>query len=152
MQYNYTLRRIYATLVDYTLIFALDIFYIVMAGTHTDDGTYTVSGLPALIPVLFWFVYIVVAEHYLGGTLGHQLFKLKIVSRNGGNVTFGQTLKRRIFDAVEISWCFGLISWLIVKNSDQQQRLGDLIARTMVIGQDDPSMEPKFDFEQPQPK
>lgn len=147
MQYDYTSKRVYATLIDYTLLYALTIFYIVMAGTHTEDGTYSVTGLPALVPVLFWFVYIVIAEQYLGGTLGHQIFKLKVVSRDDRKITFGQTFVRRICDTVEISWCFGFIAWLLVKNTDHNQRLGDLVAKTMVIRQDDPSFEPKFDFE-----
>lgn len=134
-------------MIDYTLLYALTVFYIVMAGTHTEEGTYTVSGLPTLVPVLFWFVYIIIAEQYMGGTLGHQLLKLKIISRDGGRVSFGQTFMRRICDTLEIAWCFGFIAWLLVKNSSHNQRLGDMLAKTMVTGQDDPSFEPKFDFE-----
>jgi len=146
MQYSYTSKRVYATLIDYTLIFVLTVFYIIMAGTREEGGTYTVSGLPALIPVLFWFVYIVITEQYWGGTLGHQLFKLKIISRDGRNVTLGQTFVRRICDTVEISLCFGFIVWLLVKNTEHHQRLGDLLAKTVVVGENDPSLQPQFDF------
>ncbi|HMH21205.1 MAG TPA: RDD family protein, partial [Puia sp.] len=61
-------RRVSATLIDYTLVFALTIFFIIMAGTKDEEGTYTISGWPVFIPMLFWFLYFVIAEYYLEGT------------------------------------------------------------------------------------
>jgi uncharacterized RDD family membrane protein YckC len=143
----YTSRRVGATLIDYTLIFALTFYYIFEFGTINENGGHEVSGLPALVPVAFWFVYFIITESYMDGTLGHHIFKLKVVPESGKKLTFGQVFLRRICDALEIAWCFGLIAYLLVRNSDHNQRLGDLVAKTRVIGKEDPFTEVVFDFE-----
>ncbi|MHA4810127.1 RDD family protein [Flavitalea flava] len=148
MRYAYTSKRVGATLIDYTLFFALVIFYIVMVGTRDEEGVYRVTGIPALILFLFWFLYFVITEQYMDGTLGHQIFKLRVISRDGQPVTLGQTIIRRVCDALEISWCFGSIAFLLVKSTDQNQRLGDLLAKTRVIGKKDTAEEIKFEFEE----
>src|ERR1700733_3248653 len=133
---KYIDKRIVATLIDYVIIFGMTIFYIFQVGTPNSEGDYAVSGLPALIPGIFWFIYIVLAEQYLGGTFGHLLLKLKGVSINGRKITLTQTLKRRTSDILEISWCFGFVAYLLAKNTQSNQRLGDILAKTVVIGSD----------------
>jgi uncharacterized RDD family membrane protein YckC len=54
---------------------------------------------------------------------------------------------RRICDALEISWCFGFVAFLLVKSSPYNQRLGDMIAKTRVVGKEEPGPEVVFDFE-----
>lgn len=131
---KYIGKRVAATLIDYTLMFAIFIFMIYEFGHPNDEGGYTLSGWWNLIPISFWFVYFIITEYFLGGTLGHQLYKLKVVSVNNQPATFGQIALRRISDTLEISWCFGLIAYILVKNTPNNQRLGDLWAKTMVIG------------------
>jgi uncharacterized RDD family membrane protein YckC len=149
MKYPYIARRVWATVIDYTLIFFLSWSYIYLAGERQDDGKYVVNGLPALAPIAIWLVYFVIAERYLGGTFGHQLFKLKVVSMDGSGLFFGQVLVRRLCDALEIAWCFGLIAYLLVRATANNQRLGDLLAKTRVVGRNDsyPYMDVRFDFE-----
>jgi hypothetical protein len=48
---------------------------------------------------------------------------------------------------LEIVWCFGLIAWLLVRSTENHQRLGDLVAKTAVIGRDDTQTTIDFDFE-----
>jgi uncharacterized RDD family membrane protein YckC len=147
MEYPYTSQRIGATLIDYTLGYSLSFYYVFVAGTRNDNGGYEVSGLPALVPVAFWFIYFVITERFMGGTLGHHIFKLKVISLAGKDLTFGQVFLRRICDALEISWCFGFIAFLLVRSSAYNQRLGDQIAKTRVVGKDDTNLNVKFDFE-----
>jgi uncharacterized RDD family membrane protein YckC len=131
-----TSKRVKATLIDYTLMFGLFIYLIVELGYKNDEGGYTLSGWLNTIPLSIWFLYFPVAEYFLGGTLGHQLYKLKVISANYQPLTFYQVFLRRISDALEISWCFGLIAYILVKNTPHNQRLGDLWAKTLVIGSD----------------
>ena len=140
-------RRAAATLVDYTLVWAFSIFYIFEFGTRNETGGYTVSGWPAMVPVLFWFVFIVIAEQYVGGTIGHQLCRIKVESLIKEKITLWRTFQRRIVDCLEIAWCFGLIAFLLARNTKNNQRLGDILAKTCVIGKDDVYEELKFDFE-----
>ena len=52
-------------------------------GEPNDNGGKTVSGLPALIPMVFWFAWLIIPESLWGTTLGHSLNGLKIVSFSG---------------------------------------------------------------------
>lgn len=143
----YVNKRIYATIIDYTIIWAFTIFYVVEVGQPNDNGGYTVNGWPTLIPVLFWFLSIVISEYYLGGTIGHLIFKIKVESISDEKITLWRTFKRRIVDLLEIAWCFGLIAYLLARNTTNNQRLGDIIAKTCVIGKNDVNQEVVFDFE-----
>ncbi len=82
------------------------------------------------------------------GTLGHQIVGLKVLSQNNTKLTFGQILKRRIADIIEISWCFGFIAFIIAKGNENSQRLGDILAKTIVIGKSEQTEIPDFDFNQ----
>ena len=83
----------------------------------------------------------------MGGTMGHLICKIKVVSQTKERVTLWRTFKRRVMDALEIAWCFGLIAYLLAKNTQYNQRLGDILAKTCVIGKDDLFQEVQFDFE-----
>lgn len=146
MKYPYTGKRVAACLIDYTLIFALTYCYIRYFGEEDAEGSYHVRNLAVLPPIALWFVYFVVAETF-GGTLGHRIFRLKVVSRDSQEVTFGRILVRRLCDTLEISWCFGFIAFLLVKNTQYHQRLGDIVARTQVLGKEDLAPSVDFDFE-----
>ena len=65
----------------------------------------------------------------------------------GEKPTFLQAIQRRICDAVEISWCFGLIAFILVKNTQYHQRLGDIWAKTFVIDKDATLERNDFEFE-----
>lgn len=144
---RYILRRVVATVIDYLIVFAMTWFYTTTVGTEDEEGTYKVTGFLALLPFIFWCMYFIFCESYLGGTLGHLLFNLKVISINGRSPTLGQTILRRISDALEIVWCFGLIAFILVKSNAQAQRLGDMWAKTLVVGKDDQFVPGKFDFE-----
>jgi len=144
---HYISKRVTATFIDYTLTFALTFAYIYIVGQPDESGAHVVTGLPALVPVLFWFLYFIICETYLDGTLGHQLLKVKVMSADGKTPVFSQILLRRLADAIEIAWCFGLIAFVIVKSTPNSQRLGDIWAKTIVIGKNDTFPVPKFDFE-----
>jgi len=146
---QYINKRILATIIDYAIIFGLTYLYIVSFGSQTEDGSYVVSGAPALVPIIFWFIYIVIIEYFFNGTIGHMFFDLKVVSVEGSTITFIQILKRRFSDALEIVWCFGLIAFILVKNTQYNQRLGDIWAKTLIIGKNESNKKVKFEFEQP---
>ena len=133
---NILTKRIKATLIDYTVIFSITIFYYCMVVRQTSASEYSVSGFAVYIPALFWFFYFAVCESFFDGTLGYQIFKIKVATIKGLKPTFTQTLTRRLCDAIEISWCFGLIAFLIIFKNDTSQRLGDILAKTIVVSED----------------
>jgi uncharacterized RDD family membrane protein YckC len=144
---TYIGKRIAATLIDYFIVFGLTFVYIYQFGTPNNEGGYTVTGWLALVPIIFWFSYFIIAEAFLRGTLGHLIFDLKVVSIDSKEPSFGQIFLRRISDALEIAWCFGLIAFILVKNTQHNQRLGDIWAKTLVTGKNETFSNREFDFE-----
>jgi len=53
---------------------------------------------------------------------------------SGVPISFLQSLKRRVFDPIDLFVFFGLVGYLTVKNSDRHQRVGDIVAGTIVVG------------------
>ena len=130
-------NRVIATLIDYGIYLTFFMVYVYTYGTPNNEGGYTVSGMMALPVFISWFVYFPVVESIAGQTLGHLLTGIRVVAKSGEPVTFLQTLKRRIFDPIDILFFFGLIGFITVKNPEKHQRVGDLAAGTIVIGGED---------------
>ena len=108
-------------------------FYVFIFGSNNDEGVYSVSGIKALPVVLFWVLYFCVIESSLNATLGNYLVNLKPVDlKTENNVTFKQSLLRHLVDPIDMFF-FGIVAIIIIKNSDESQRLGDLLAKTKVI-------------------
>ncbi len=126
--------RILAGFIDYLIIYAFFFVYIYTFGAPDPDGGYSVNGLPALIPVLFWGIMTVGLEQLFGATIGNSITRLKPVSINGisKKVSLGQSLLRHLFDPIDMFF-FGLVGILTIQNSEKNQRVGDIVAKTIVI-------------------
>ncbi|WP_435263824.1 RDD family protein [Tenacibaculum sp. nBUS_03] len=136
-------NRIGAGIVDYLIICTFFIIYVYKFGKPNNEGGYTVNGLPALVPVLFWGIMTVGIEQWFGATLGNSLVGLKPVSIRKSidnstfsgteeKLTFGQSLKRHLLDPIDMFF-FGLIGIVTIKNTDRNQRLGDIWGNTIVV-------------------
>src|SRR5688572_24317726 len=126
-------QRVGASLIDYIIVVGFSFWFIMTFGEPNEEGGKTVQGFPALIPMIFWFCWFVLSERIFSKTLGHAVCGLKVISMDGSKPSFGQVLKRRLCDVVEISWCLGLIAFILVKNTQYRQRLGDIWAKTLVV-------------------
>ena len=127
-------RRFIAALVDYSIIYGFTFFIILTFGEPDTDGGYSLTGAPALIPILFWLVMTVGLEIVLGATTGNYLVGLKAIPLSGKNrkLTFGESIKRHLFDPIDMFF-FGLVAIITIKNTPKNQRVGDIWANTMVI-------------------
>ena len=127
-------RRFLAGLIDYSIIWTVSFLIIMILGTPNDEGTYELAGLPAIIPVLYWFLMIVVIESTFGATIGNTIMGLKPVPLNNHNskISFSQSLRRHLLDVVDMIF-FGIVGIVTIKNSEHHQRVGDIWAGTTVI-------------------
>ncbi len=127
-------NRFTAGLVDYIIIYVVTFFLAYTFGTPNNEGGYSLRGLSALIPVLFWLVMTVGFETQLGATLGNLLVGLKPISKNNPNrkLTFTESFKRHLLDPIDMFF-FGLVGIIAIKNTEMNQRLGDLWAETIVV-------------------
>ena len=127
-----TSGRIVATIIDYGLTFAATFFYVIQVGHQNEDGSYQISGLPALVPMIFWFIYFPIVESIFNMTLGHYLLNLKVVKTNGQPIDFSASFKRHLLDPIDI-FIFGIPAIISIGNTPKHQRLGDLWADTIVV-------------------
>ncbi|WP_349664402.1 RDD family protein [Cellulophaga lytica] len=127
-------NRFAAGLMDYIIIYAVTFFLIYTLGEPNDEGGYSLNGLPGLIPIAFWLIMTVGLEIGFGATLGNSLVGLKPIPKNGTNrkLTFGESFKRHLLDPIDMFF-FGLIGIITIKNTDKNQRLGDIWGNTIVV-------------------
>ena len=82
---------------------------------------------------LFWILYFCLIETSLNATLGNYFLNLKPVDiKTENNVTFKQSFLRHLVDPIDMFF-FGIVAIIIIKNSKESQRLGDLLGQTKVI-------------------
>ena len=134
---SHLLRRFTAAIIDYGVFVVFFSWLVYTYGKPNDEGGYTLENDPKTlwIPVV-WMAYFPVAESIKGQTLGKMILGLKVVSKRGRQVSFMQALKRHIADCLD-AFFFGLVAVISIKNSPAHQRLGDLWADTIVIGNED---------------
>jgi len=86
---------------------------------------------------LFYFIiyiaYFTVMERHNGQTIGKMITKIRVVrEEDGGKIDMAQSFKRNILRIID-----GLLTYLVgavlIWRSDKKQRLGDSIAKTLVI-------------------
>ncbi|WP_299902039.1 RDD family protein [uncultured Aquimarina sp.] len=126
--------RILAGFIDYLIIYIFFFAYVYTYGEPDPDGGYSVNGLPALIPILFWGLMTIGLEQLFGATIGNSIVGLKPISIYGisKNLSFGQSALRHLFDPIDMFF-FGLVGILTIQNSEKNQRVGDIVAKTIVV-------------------
>ncbi|UKT63774.1 RDD family protein [Pedobacter mucosus] len=129
-------ERIAARLIDlagFTVLYILMIILgMVSAISKFMAGFY---GVLIVFFVIFAFYDLVCELTMNGQTFGKKIMKIKVISLDGAQPTFGQYIFRWIFRIIDFGLPFGwgavaLISVAVTKN---HQRLGDLLAKTTLI-------------------
>jgi uncharacterized RDD family membrane protein YckC len=127
--------RFLASLIDY-LIYC--IFYWVIASAYgsisTSNGSFhsEVNGLPAVFCFAFWFI-IPVSEGLFGQSFGKFACDLKVMDITHSQATMSQCIIRHLFDLVDFFPFLGITGLLVASNNTSNQRVGDLVARTIVV-------------------
>jgi len=137
VEYNrYVKLRIIATLIDYGIYLLLVVIYLYCFGTKNDDGNMEVQGSLTLPIFLFWFLYFIGTEAINQATPGHDICKLIVVKSQGDKISFSDAFKRRIVDPIDILF-YGIPALICICNTPKYQRLGDLLADTVVVKKSD---------------
>lgn len=76
--------------------------------------------------------YYIVCEAAAGATLGKRMVGIRVVGESGEHVTVGAAVIRNLLRLVDCLF-FYLVGALFVLTSQQGQRLGDRVARTIVV-------------------
>lgn len=86
-------------------------------------------GLLSFIIFLAYFTYM---ERSNGQTIGKMVTKIKVVREDGGKIDMNQAFTRNILRVIDGLFAY-LIGAILIWRSDKKQRLGDRIAKTIVI-------------------
>ena len=144
-------KRILAYLVDLFLLilYMFGMLYLLFGGFRIGEGGIGFAWIVLVIPTIF---YSPVSEILLNGqTIGKKLMKIKVVSLDGGEPELGQYLLRWFMRFYEWSFIIFTLFWLnpftgliwlfiggstsiiIIGISPKSQRLGDIVAGTVVV-------------------
>lgn len=129
------LRRFLATAIDYGLYLAFFIWAVITFGVPNNNGGYSLHGLKGIWLEVVWFIYFPFIECIRGQTFGKLILGLRVVTKNGKPISLWQAIKRHLVDLLDFSF-FGIVAFITIKNTADHQRLGDLLAKTIVIGGD----------------
>jgi uncharacterized RDD family membrane protein YckC len=76
-----------------------------------------------------------------------KLLRLRVISKGGGRANMAQLTIRwvcLILDAIPYTWPLtGLVGFIVIVCSRDRQRIGDHLARTLVVTADTPVREPR---------
>lgn len=136
LQYVGVGRRFLAVLVDSIILgIVFGVISAIFGRAQVSGGivSASVTGVPALLTFVIFFLYFVLLEAVLGATLGKLLLGIRVVNVDGSRISWGASIIRnilRIIDALPIAYILGAI---LIWTSARRQRLGDRAARTVVV-------------------
>ncbi len=131
-----TLRAVSA-LLDILILwfysFIMQIFLGVSVFVLKDFGV--VQVLYILFVAIPWFLYSPLIEYFTNGkSIGKMIIGIRVVRANGETAGIREYFTRWIFRVVDIwAGAFGLVAILLSSTSEKRQRLGDVMANTVVI-------------------
>ena len=132
-------RRVVQYLIDSFLVGLIPSLVSIPFDRSSSTVIHIVGGLVAFcLFVLIGLWYWVIRPHrHAGQTFGMQLLGLRVISKEGGPANLAQLFIRwvcLIFDAIPYTWPFtGLVGYITILMSRNRQRIGDHLARTLVI-------------------
>jgi uncharacterized RDD family membrane protein YckC len=129
-------ERILARLIDlgiFFLIFVLGIFIGSITELFQNSGVGSVI-LLTIYATLFVFYDLIFETFMNGQSIGKRIMKIKVISLDGAQPRFGQYLLRWLFRIVDFLIIEpGAIALVVAAISEKPQRIGDMVAGTMLI-------------------
>ena len=124
-------RRAVAIIIDVIVLGIVGWIIGMMTGQTSPEGFNLVGG-PAFLFFFIGLAYYVVMEKVSGGTLGKMALGLKVVKESGEPLDWAASLIRNVLRIVD-GFFFYLVGAIIVWTSKKKQRLGDMVAHTLVV-------------------
>lgn len=121
--------RIKAFVIDYIVVGLITSILVLPTELTEYNGAdaLAVGGIIALL-----VLYFIVAEAEWGYTIGKKEYNLLVVNEDGSEIGYKKSIIRNLIKFVEVFY-LPFIALLFIWYTDRQQRLGDLLANTLVI-------------------
>jgi uncharacterized RDD family membrane protein YckC len=104
-------------------------------GSMIGFGMMTQKMVPWWIGLLYFVIYIgyfTLLEGSKGQTIGKMVTKIKVVREDGKPIDMNQAMTRNLLRIIDGIFAY-LIGAILIWRSDKKQRLGDNIAKTIVV-------------------
>jgi uncharacterized RDD family membrane protein YckC len=125
-------ERIVASIIDLGIFFLLYILFII-TGISLNFDNWFIGALVIVYAVMYVF-YDLTCEYFMNGqSVGKKVMKIKVVSVDGAQPRFSQYLLRWLFRIVDFGLSMGAIALVVAAISEKVQRIGDLVAGTILI-------------------
>jgi uncharacterized RDD family membrane protein YckC len=132
--------RVFAQLLDVLLIVVgLVIIFVVCAAISTAAALSGVPSNSALGPIVFavtlgWLIYFILFEGLWNGqTIGKKALGIRVRMTDGTPVTFLAAVSRNLLRPADILPFYYLLGLLAMFSNVKSQRLGDMVAGTIVV-------------------
>jgi len=124
--YASAIRRAAAFLLDFVLLAPLSVLFAVFSG---------INFIFMFFVFLFsiQFLYFTVLEYFYGLTMGKAFMHIIVKSENMKKLDFISSFTRNIIRFFDMLLGFYLISFLLIVLSQKKQRLGDIVAGSIVV-------------------
>ena len=125
-------ERIAGYIIDLLIVIAYFILiFFIISSTHIINEGNSWLQLLVYLPAMF---YDLACEVFLNGqSVGKKAMKIKVISMDGGQPTLGQYILRWLFRVIDCAITFDLCALICVAVSENKQRVGDMVAGTVLI-------------------
>lgn len=128
--------RVLASFIDFIVLIIYLVFMNVFLGFAVFQNDFNTGLVFSVMLVrLPWFFYSPVIEYLTNGrSLGKYIMGIRVVKANGETAGLREYFTRWIFRVIDI-WIggFGFLAILLAGTTEKRQRLGDIMANTVVI-------------------
>lgn len=124
-------KRFVAVLIDGMVLFFIGYLIAMMTGQTTGAG-FSLTGAPAFLWFLIVLAYYVVMEKMYGATVGKMALGMKVLKTDGTPLEWNDSLIRNLLRIVDALF-FYLLGAILIWTSPLRQRLGDRVAKTVVV-------------------
>ncbi|OAQ51348.1 transporter [Natrinema mahii] len=124
-------HRVGAYVID-SVLMGLIWVVVILAGTLLGDIGFLVLAFAGLVATL---VYGFLLEGLYGYTPGKYLLGLVVIKSDGSNCTIGASVLRNLLWIADALPTLNLVAMVLILRTDDNQRVGDLVADTVVVKQ-----------------
>jgi len=129
--------RAVAAIIDHIIIFIVAmILRLVVAAMMFPFWTFDAGAYFELFGVnwVLWVLYFTYFEgSHQGQTPAKRWLKIKVVKENGSSIDYGTALIRNILRIIDVLPTVYILGTILIAVTDKKQRLGDIVAKTLVI-------------------
>lgn len=129
--------RLLAQISDLLILFIFELLMIIIVSSFGKFWVYVANWVAPVLIILNFIViwgYFPLMEYFNNGqTLGKKMYKIKVKSDNGGNISFGAAIIRNLIRIVDFLPGFYGIGLIVMFFNKKNKRLGDIVSGTIVL-------------------